>query len=89
MTGNRFMMSKMLLGRREVARGILEMKATNGNIEGEPVAKSENSKFPAKLHFMLSELKADGQEAIASWQPHGRCFMVHKPKDFQTKILPR
>ena len=46
------------------------------------------SNFPAKLHFMLNDLKRDGLECIASWQQHGRCFIVQKPKEFETTILP-
>ena len=44
--------------------------------------------FPVKLHFMLNELKVDGMEAIASWQSHGRSFIVHKPKVFEIEIIP-
>ena len=51
-------------------------------------AKDEKAYFPARLHFMLSELKSDGMESIASWQPHGRSFIVHKPKELELKILP-
>lgn len=38
--------------------------------------------FPLKLHEMLDAVEANGMEDIVSWQPHGRCFLVHKPKDF-------
>jgi HSF-type DNA-binding len=44
--------------------------------------------FPVKLHYMLGELKRDGLEHIVSWQPHGRCFIVHNQKEFEQKILP-
>jgi hypothetical protein len=44
--------------------------------------------FPVKLHYMLSELESDGLDDIVSWQPHGRCFVVHKQKEFVDKILP-
>lgn len=43
--------------------------------------------FPLKLHEMLSAVAAAGQEDIVSWQPHGRCFVVHKPKEF-VELLP-
>jgi len=38
--------------------------------------------FPWKLHDMLESVEEDGYAHIVSWQPHGRCFAVHKPKDF-------
>jgi hypothetical protein len=43
--------------------------------------------FPVKLHYMLSELETDGMDDIVSWQPHGRCFLVHKQQDFVDKVL--
>ena len=44
--------------------------------------------FPVKLHYMLQELEQDGLSHIVSWQPHGRCFVVHKQAEFVQKILP-
>ena len=46
------------------------------------------NKFPVKLHLMLSELNKDGLSHIVSWQPHGRCFLVHKQEEFVKRILP-
>jgi hypothetical protein len=43
--------------------------------------------FPLKLHEMLDTLSQDGNDHIVSWQPHGRCFVVHKPKEF-VELLP-
>ena len=44
--------------------------------------------FPLKLHEMLDAASANNQEDIVSWQPHGRCFVVHKPKEF-VNLLPK
>jgi hypothetical protein len=44
--------------------------------------------FPVKLHYMLNELEIDGMEDIVSWQPHGRCFLVHKQQQFVEQVLP-
>lgn len=44
--------------------------------------------FPVKLHYMIKELEIDGMAGIVSWQPHGRCFLVHKQLQFVEKILP-
>jgi len=38
--------------------------------------------FPLKLHSMLDRVSLDGLEHIVSWQPHGRCFVVHDAKQF-------
>jgi hypothetical protein len=43
--------------------------------------------FPEKLLEMLETLDEQGDSDICGWQPHGRCFIVHKPKEFVSKIL--
>jgi hypothetical protein len=58
-----------------------ELYATNAES-----LKDQN--FPLKLYDMLNELEKDGLDHIASWQPHGRCFVVHDPKRFVADILP-
>jgi hypothetical protein len=37
---------------------------------------------------MLSDVEAAGRIDIVSWQPHGRAFIVHKPKELVTEIMP-
>ena len=44
--------------------------------------------FPLKLYEMLTLVDRDGYSDVISWQPHGRCFVVHKPDEFKA-ILPR
>lgn len=46
-----------------------------------------NENFPAKWHHLLSEMERTGLSDIASWAPHGRCFVVHKPNVFVDQIL--
>jgi hypothetical protein len=50
--------------------------------------RSEERNFPVKLHYMLTELEIDGMDGIVSWQPHGRCFLVHKQEQFVEEVLP-
>jgi hypothetical protein len=38
--------------------------------------------FPLKLHEMLDQIEKDGLASVISWQPHGRCFVVHDQKRF-------
>ncbi|KAL7574229.1 hypothetical protein ACA910_012485 [Epithemia clementina (nom. ined.)] len=46
--------------------------------------------FPEKLHEMLDhEANDDPSTAIVSWLPHGRAFIVRKPKEFTTQIMPK
>ena len=44
--------------------------------------------FPVKLHDMLQQIENDGLAHVVSWQPHGRCFTVHKPKEFVNHVMP-
>ncbi|CAJ1936517.1 unnamed protein product [Cylindrotheca closterium] len=44
--------------------------------------------FPIKLHAILDQVEADGLSHIISWQPHGRCFVIHKPKEFADHVMP-
>ena len=48
-------------------------------------ANASDRHFPVKLHYMLSELEQDGLDHIVSWQPHGRCFVVHKQEGKGTR----
>eukprot|EP00562_Extubocellulus_spinifer_P000962 CAMPEP_0178481256 /NCGR_PEP_ID=MMETSP0696-20121128/6117_1 /TAXON_ID=265572 /ORGANISM="Extubocellulus spinifer, Strain CCMP396" /LENGTH=395 /DNA_ID=CAMNT_0020108721 /DNA_START=376 /DNA_END=1563 /DNA_ORIENTATION=- len=51
-------------------------------------AKISSRHFPLQLHDMLNDSEDKGFEDIVSWQPHGRCFVVHRPKDFVEHIMP-
>lgn len=45
--------------------------------------------FPLKLHSMLDKAMAEGYGDVVAWQPHGRCFVVYKTKEFQDIVLPK
>jgi hypothetical protein len=45
--------------------------------------------FPIRLHQILAQVDQDGLAHIFSWQPHGRCFLIHKPKEFIDLIMPK
>jgi hypothetical protein len=45
--------------------------------------------FPEKLHAMLSSVQREGASHVVSWQPHGRCFLIHKKKEFVEDVMPR
>mmetsp|Transcript_24999 Transcript_24999/g.30749 ORF Transcript_24999/g.30749 Transcript_24999/m.30749 type:complete len:329 (-) Transcript_24999:185-1171(-) len=49
------------------------------------------SPFPQKLHDMLDQIERDESEiaSIVTWQPHGRCFLVRKPKEFTNDVMQR
>jgi hypothetical protein len=51
-------------------------------------AKSFN-KFPMRLFALLEQAHHDQIDHIISWQPHGRCFAIHKPKELQAILSGR
>jgi hypothetical protein len=80
--------------------GTFDLIAGAGDSEGstkegesrkpEPVARGGPAlSFPFKLHDMLVNTEIDGYDHVASWQSHGRCFMIRDIKGFTTKVLPR
>lgn len=42
--------------------------------------------FPEKLHEMLEQ---ENEPSIVSWLPHGRAFLVRKPKHFTSIVMPK
>lgn len=55
----------------------------------EPVSRGGvTTPFPIKLHEMLDQIEQDGFGDVISWQPHGRCFVVHKNKQFVDHVMP-
>jgi hypothetical protein len=54
-----------------------------------PGGRGTEHVFPVKLHRMLEEVENEGRASTVSWQPHGRCFVVHQPKEFVDIILPK
>ena len=36
---------------------------------------------------MLDAMETTGDKSIVCWQPHGKAFMVHKPKDFVQEVM--
>jgi hypothetical protein len=48
-----------------------------------------NVPFPIKLHAVLEQVERDGYAHVVSWSPHGRCFVIHKPKQFTEEVMPK
>jgi hypothetical protein len=45
--------------------------------------------FPEKLQEMLRAVDGTQDAEIVSWLPHGRAFLVRKPKEFTDVIMPK
>jgi len=55
---------------------------------GRSIAKGGvTTPFPWKLHIMLDAMDQARDKSIVCWQPHGRAFMVHKPKEFVQEVM--
>jgi hypothetical protein len=50
---------------------------------------SRDQPFPVRLHYCLNDMERDGLSHIVSWQPHGRCFVVHNKERFIKEVLGR
>jgi hypothetical protein len=50
--------------------------------------RSNEAKFPIKLHQMLQEVRQQGKAHIVSWHPDGRSFRVHDQAKFVELVLP-
>ena len=58
------------------------------SLDRHPAKGGVSVPFPLKLHEMLDQIEADGLAEVISWQPHGRCFVVHDPKRFSDSVMP-
>lgn len=63
---------------------------TSNKERDNPMAKGGvTTPFPWKLHIMLDEMSKDeAANSIVGWQPHGKAFVVYKPKEFVAEVMP-
>lgn len=45
--------------------------------------------FPMKLYDMLNGIEKERKTHIVSWQPHGRCFVVHNQRLFVEDVMQK
>ena len=43
--------------------------------------------FPLKLQIVLKVTEKLNQQHIISWLPHGRSFMIHRPREFEEEVM--
>lgn len=48
----------------------------------------DDHNFPSRLQALLDHLEVRGDNSVASWQPHGRCFAVSDRERFVKELLP-
>jgi HSF-type DNA-binding len=64
--------------------GLLVTKRPPGSARG-----GVTMAFPERLHEMLTTVEDEGLSGVISWQPHGRCFLIHKKNIFVEQVMPR
>ena len=57
--------------------------------EDQGMEERSNVQFPWKLHELLNEAEANGNDSIVSWLPGTDAFKVHNKTLFASKILPK
>jgi hypothetical protein len=57
--------------------------------ETNPAATAISENFSLKLYRMLEEAETEGDDEIVSFLPDGRSFAIHKPKQFESEIMPK
>ena len=65
--------------------------STASSPAGDPTLKKKtggvSQPFPEKLMSML-DIESNAHPDVVSWLPHGRAFLVRKPKIFTSEIMP-
>lgn len=62
---------------------------SNGGGGGKQEGRSQDSKFPILLHYILGELEKEGKSHVMGWMTHGRAFIVRDQKRLEEEILPK
>ena len=75
-------------GRKKGGKQLLRTSSSITPVPSTTPTSSSRQSFPSQLHHMLDDAERKGFDDIVSWQPHGRCFVVHKVKEFVEQILP-
>ena len=70
------------------------MLSNTNTIAATALSRSQESpctdkNFPSRLYRFLNLVESYDLSHIASWQPHGRCFRIHNPKEFVNLTEPR
>lgn len=75
-------------GRKKGGKQLLRTSSSITPVPSTTPTSSSRQSFPSQLHHMLDDAERKEFDDIVSWQPHGRCFVVHKVKEFVEQILP-
>jgi len=68
--------------------GASSLAAETANTTTTTTTTTTNNAFPARLHYVLSELEKDGTgHGIISWLPDGTSFQILNKEKLQNEIL--
>lgn len=71
-----------------VTEDTLSLLATSVPHDGARFRRDEANAFPPRLHYLLTDVEADGLSHIIGFQPHGRAFLVRDMNAFVCQLLP-
>jgi hypothetical protein len=71
------------------ANDVEEESSLHGHLVELSLYRPADQNFTARLHRLLSNADKEGISHIISWQPHGRCFLVHDKQQFEQHVMPR
>ena len=58
------------------------------SLKGQQDSRDKKESFPVKLHRMLTEVEAEGNENIILFSISGRAFRIYQPNAFLDQIIP-
>jgi len=61
---------------------------SNVTTNATPAGNGTIVSFPLKLHRILDKLEAEGHDAVLSWLPHGRAFVVKNSDRLVSELMP-
>jgi len=76
--------------RRVVTHDYHDHSHEEDGVPPNPVARGGvTTPFPIHWHELLEKIESEGYGHIVSWQPHGRCFVIHNQKEFIEHVMPK
>ncbi|KAG7363708.1 HSF-type DNA-binding protein [Nitzschia inconspicua] len=81
-------LTNLVLPRKEKKTKEARKQWTSSSLVAATTASSLEAPFAIRVHRMLTAVSELGLEDIVSWNPDGRTFRVHQPREFERWILP-
>jgi hypothetical protein len=74
---------------KEAHPSLMMAELQNNNPKMRDMLSTRSETFPEKLHRLLLDVEYEGNTGIISFTPDGLTFLIHKPREFFEKIVPK